>query len=926
MRPPRMVIIVAFLLTTFFLTFLSLRSSHSPQNVATSTTPPKTGIQSLFSFRAPFSLFPPNAIITLTNDNTTAFLARPAAFGPLLPNEGLKGQLWIGSGFGDDSIRQGPVASGAEGELGCSDVPGWVDNYAKSGATEGAKSRGDKSATTASKSKTNKRTNVGDKSFIDRTSSSSTKNKHNGVEPSVGDGTDDYLHHPLSGSAVSKPTDKQPADIKANHADIQSIQEGAEIAGKVVLLSRGGCGFLEKVKWVQRRGGIALIVGDDKSGGPLIQMYARGDTSNVTIPAIFTSRTTAHLLSSLIGPGTFMEDALDESGKATLKVQKNQKSKKVSKKKTKESQPTFTTTTTTPKATKATRADLKKTTKKAPSKVEEKTTTIETQKPGWFKSLFYGAGGRGTVKDSSRPPSSGQLDWVLVDDWKDDDNAGTKKISTAKLTGQEKADAYKKSQQTGKGGSKPASGDDFVIGVQDWRDPDLVGSSDSKDSEKNSKTSSTKTDGKIDANKAKNESPQPTKAGNKNSGGSTEEKTEVTPKLRGGSITPGSGEYAPKLTSEMDKVKPKAKETTEKSSSSGSKTKGILTTIFGDDEEDFEFLAPGSSSTGSVDIDDEDDEDDNDGEDEEDGLWVTLTPTSGASPFLDTLLVLVVSPLVTLTVVYALLLLRSRIRRRRWRAPKSVVERLPVRTYQTINTPGNRSPTVSSPTSPSATTPLLSNTPPSRPRPRSRTTTGIPEPGDIARVISNPLQAPTLSTPQPNEHEKIVGSPSQWKKYMGKQVECVVCLEEYVDGVSQVMSLPCGHEFHVDCITPWLTTRRRTCPICKGDVVRSLARGSPSSPRYEAYRDDDSDDEIQVQAAESVNPSSSSALPLSRNLEDEIVGDLEQGISPSTPSRASRSVDRRGESWRNLDREVEVLEGEKKIGIGERLVRDYMSF
>ncbi|MBE3049729.1 hypothetical protein IMZ48_45985, partial [Candidatus Bathyarchaeota archaeon] len=31
-------------------------------------------------------------------------------------------------------------------------------------------------------------------------------------------------------------------------------------------------------------------------------------------------------------------------------------------------------------------------------------------------------------------------------------------------------------------------------------------------------------------------------------------------------------------------------------------------------------------------------------------------------------------------------------------------------------------------------------------------------------------------------------------------VECVVCLEEYVDGVSRVMSLPCGHEFHAECM------------------------------------------------------------------------------------------------------------------------------
>jgi hypothetical protein len=93
--------------------------------------------------------------------------------------------------------------------------------------------------------------------------------------------------------------------------------------------------------------------------------------------------------------------------------------------------------------------------------------------------------------------------------------------------------------------------------------------------------------------------------------------------------------------------------------------------------------------------------------------------------------------------------------------------------------------------------------------------------------------------------------------------------------------------------TPWLTTRRRTCPICKGDVVRSLARGSPSGPRYEAYRDD-SDDETQLQVNDDPR---TPVLIVPRDSGDNAEDDLERGIvSPTT----SRPRNNRVGSWRSI--------------------------
>lgn len=625
-------------------------------------------------------------------------------------------------------MRQGTGALDAVGELGCSDVPGWSGSSAKSGsATSGGVQSGSSRPSWVAKSdkRSNNEAGISGDSGRWRKNSAST--------PAVNDGTDDYLNHLLRRPSVSKANDADSADSSGKHADIQSIQEGAEIAGNIVLLSRGGCGFLEKVKWAQRRGAIALIVGDDTKGGPLIQMYAQGDTSNVSIPSVFTSRTTAHLLSSLVGAGNFIEDTVDERGNPVLRVLPTDKPKKSGSKHAPHI-PLAPTTTTTKEA--VTARTTSRASKKGSKSTEGKGITTTARQPGWFKSLFFGSSKDISKSDRSQRPSNGQLDWVLVEDWKVDDHTKSK------------IPLSKPNKNTNANVKSPQTDDGFVIGVQDWRDPDLVGppAEDTKDGEK-----------VVPATK---NSPRPIKSGGN-----------------------GIGD----AKSEVEWQKSDAK--VQKDSASREESKGLLNTIFGDDDEDSGTTATGPSRTVY---------EGHGGDDEEyDGLWVTLTPTSGASPFLDTILVLVVSPLITLTVVYALLLVRSRIRRRRWRAPKSVVERLPVRTYQTIITSGNQSPRLPSPSSSSAATPLLQQSP--IVRPQSATTTGTPEPEGAGGATSGPLQVPSPAGGS-QEHEKTSGISPEWRKYMGRQVECVVCLEEYVDGVSRVMSLPCGHEFHADCM------------------------------------------------------------------------------------------------------------------------------
>ncbi|KAK7743805.1 hypothetical protein SLS53_003824 [Cytospora paraplurivora] len=598
MRPPRIAILVLFLAASLFLFCRSVVSLSRSSQPATPLKPHRaTPFGSFLSFTTPFTLFPPNAAISLTDDNSTFFPARPAAFGPPLPANGLSGQLWIGSGFADENLPDGE----GEGELGCSDLPGYGDGSAIIGVKATAIGLGaiGKAATPPTK-QLPRRANLPKSPAVDPVAPKDTKEKQR--DGPVDDGTDDYLHQGLA----AKSTGYEMTTVTSSHADIQSIQETAEITGKVALLSRGGCGFLEKVKWAQRRGAIGVIVGDSQKGGPLIQMFARGDTSNITIPAIFTSRTTAHLLSSLMQPGSFIEDTIDEHGNPAFKVQQSDRSRK-----NKQIKPHTTTTPYTTKPTDEPKGGRSKVARMASSTATDGAGSKGQQPRSWLARLFGIAGSSRPAAEHSRPPSSGQHDWVLVDDWSDEKDKVIR-------NGLEKATKKGKSGATS---SQKTAGDSFQIGVQDWRDPDLVDVPETETAKSVANSKDAKVAGKPTTRGTKDVASTPGKEPGKKI-----DKSKDANGPKGGSITPGSGQYL-------------SKDNQGSSSGSGHQDggSGLISKLFGDDDDADTSKSEPAPKPIYTPLTKEPEPK----EPIHEGLWVTITPTGSTAPFFDTLLVLV---------------------------------------------------------------------------------------------------------------------------------------------------------------------------------------------------------------------------------------------------------------------------------------------
>ncbi|CEP11106.1 hypothetical protein [Parasitella parasitica] len=89
-----------------------------------------------------------------------------------------------------------------------------------------------------------------------------------------------------------------------------------------------------------------------------------------------------------------------------------------------------------------------------------------------------------------------------------------------------------------------------------------------------------------------------------------------------------------------------------------------------------------------------------------------------------------------------------------------------------------------------------------------------------------------------------------------KNINCAICLEDFVTGKNDIRILPCGHGFCVLCIDPWLTQKSTMCPICKWDCLPTDLRRERNQQQREQQQQQSNQENLNPTVT--INMSSSS--------------------------------------------------------------------
>jgi len=72
-----------------------------------------------------------------------------------------------------------------------------------------------------------------------------------------------------------------------------------------------------------------------------------------------------------------------------------------------------------------------------------------------------------------------------------------------------------------------------------------------------------------------------------------------------------------------------------------------------------------------------------------------------------------------------------------------------------------------------------------------------------------------LATEQPSEQPNAMAAAPELKidaALDGGNISCSICTDDFIKA-QELRVLPCNHQFHAECIDPWLLNFSSTCPL-----------------------------------------------------------------------------------------------------------------
>jgi hypothetical protein len=82
--------------------------------------------------------------------------------------------------------------------------------------------------------------------------------------------------------------------------------------------------------------------------------------------------------------------------------------------------------------------------------------------------------------------------------------------------------------------------------------------------------------------------------------------------------------------------------------------------------------------------------------------------------------------------------------------------------------------------------------------------------------VSTPRES-EMPTPDDNERPTPTAPEAKTEMPDAGNFSCPICTDDFIKG-QDLRVLPCNHQFHMECIDPWLMNVSGTCPLCRIDL------------------------------------------------------------------------------------------------------------